>query len=164
MRGALPVLTCLSSCHFRTAGQLADAAGKNIWDIGNIAFEVDRAHIDFSDPYVLIEANFLVRDSANFHTNSDIDRRGISIGVSERSAYDLWLRNNFKLARIVGSINPNVSRLIFENKVDVLASLKPKLLEETKNNEGIRLITNLSLQSNVNRLAKRKARLCCFRK
>ena len=127
---------------FERPGELADAAGKNIWDIGNIAFEVDRAHaIDFSDPYVLIEANFLVRDSANFHTNSDIDRPGISIGVSERSAYDLWLCNNFKLARIVRSASIQMSHaLFFENKVDVLASLKPKLLEETENNEGIRLI------------------------
>ena len=120
---------------FERPGELADAAGKNIWDIGNIAFEVDRAHaIDFSDTYVLIEANFLVRDSANFHTNSDIDRRGISIGVSERSAYDLWLRNNFKLARIVRSPSIQMSHdLFFENKVDVLAGLKPKLLEETEN-------------------------------
>ena len=30
--------------------------------------------------------------------------------------------------------------LFFENKVDVLASLKPKLLEETENHEGIRLV------------------------
>ena len=127
---------------FERPGKLADAVGKNIWDIGNIAFEIDRAHaIDFSDTYVLIEANFLVRDSANFHTNSDIDRRGISIGVSERSAYDLWLRNNFKLARIVRSPSIQMSHdLFFENKVDVLASLKPKLLEETKNHEGIRLV------------------------
>ena len=127
---------------FERPGKLADAADKNIWDIGNIAFEVDRAHaIDFSDPYVLIEANFLVRDSTYFHTNSDIDRRGISIGVSERSAYDLWLRNNFKSARIVRAPSIQMSHdLFFENKVDVLASLKPKLLEETKNHEGMRLI------------------------
>ena len=30
--------------------------------------------------------------------------------------------------------------LFFENKVDVLASLKPKLLEETENHKGIRLV------------------------
>ena len=30
--------------------------------------------------------------------------------------------------------------LFLENKVDVLASLKPKLLEETENHEGIKLV------------------------
>ena len=127
---------------FERPGELADAAGKNIWDIGNIAFEVDRAHaIDFSDPYVLIEANFLVRDSTNFHTNSDIDRRGISIGVSERSAYDLWLSDNFKSAKIVRAPSIQASHALFwDKKVDVLASLKPKLIEEIDNREGVRLI------------------------
>ena len=49
--------------------------------------------------------------------------------------------NNFKLARIVRSPSIQMSHALFwENKVDVLASLKPKLLEETENNEGIRLI------------------------
>ena len=127
---------------FERPGILADAAGKNVWDIGNIAYEVERSQtIDFSDPYVLIEANFLVRQNANLHKNCDVDQQGVSIGVSERSAYDLWLCNNFKLARIVRAPSIQMSHaLFFENKVDVLASLKPKLLEETENNEGIRLI------------------------
>lgn len=127
---------------FERPGILADAAGKNVWDIGNIAYEVERSQtIDFSDPYVLIEANFLVRQNANLHKNCDVDQQGVSIGVSERSAYDLWLCNNFKLARIVRSPSIQMSHaLFFENKVDVLASLKPKLLEETENNEGIRLV------------------------
>ena len=114
---------------FERPGILADAAGKNVWDIGNIAYEVERSQtIDFSDPYVLIEANFLVRQNANLHKNCDIDRQGVSIGVSERSAYDLWLCNNFKLAKIVRSPSIQASHaLFFENKVDVLASLKPKL-------------------------------------
>ena len=88
--------------------------GKNIWDIGNIAFEVDRAHaIDFSDPYVLIEVNV---SSVNFH-QLDIDRPGISMF---KRAYDLAY-NNFKLARIVRASSIQMSHaLFFENKVDVL--------------------------------------------
>jgi polar amino acid transport system substrate-binding protein len=127
---------------FERPGKLADAVQRNVWDIGNIAFEVQRAQtIDFSDPYVLIEANFLVRENANFQNNSDIDRQGVSIGVSERSAYDLWLSNNFKSAKIVRAPSIQMSHDLFlANKVDVLAGLKPKLLEEVKNHEGIRLV------------------------
>jgi polar amino acid transport system substrate-binding protein len=89
----------------------------------------------------LIEANFLVRENANFRNNSDVDQQGVSIGVSERSAYDLWLRNNFKSAKVVRAQSIQMSHDLFlENKVDVLASLKPKLLEEIDNHKGVRLI------------------------
>ena len=61
---------------FERPGILADAAGKNVWDIGNIACEVERSQtIDFSDPYVLIEANFLVHQNANLHKNCDVDQQ-----------------------------------------------------------------------------------------
>lgn len=127
---------------FERPGKLADAVGKNIWDIGNIAFEVERAQtIDFSDPYVLIEANFLVRENTNFQTNSDVDQHNVRISVSERSAYDLWLSNKFKSAKIIRAPSIQMSHDLFlENKVDVLAGLKPKLLQEIKNHRGIRLI------------------------
>ena len=127
---------------FERPGILADAAGKNVWDIGNIAYEVERSQtIDFSDPYVLIEANFLVRQNANLHKNCDVDQQGVSIGVSERSAYDLWLSDNFKSAKIVRAPSIQASHALFwDNKVDVLASLKPKLIEEIDNREGVRLI------------------------
>ena len=127
---------------FERPGILADAAGKNVWDIGNIAYEVERSQtIDFSDPYVLIEANFLVRQNANLNKNCDVDQPGVSIGVSERSAYDLWLSDNFKSAKIVRAPSIQASHALFwDNKVDVLASLKPKLIEEIDNREGVRLI------------------------
>ena len=127
---------------FERPGTLADAAGKNVWDIGNIAYEVERSQtIDFSDPYVLIEANFLVRQNANLNKNRDVDQQGVSIGVSERSAYDLWLSDNFKTATIVRAPSIQASHALFwDNKVDVLASLKPKLIEEIDNREGVRLI------------------------
>jgi polar amino acid transport system substrate-binding protein len=127
---------------FERPGILADAAGKNVWDIGNIAYEVERSQtIDFSDPYVLIEANFLVRQNTNLHKNCDVDQQGVSISVSERSAYDLWLSDHFKSAKIVRAPSIQASHALFwDNKVDVLASLKPKLIEEIDNREGVRLI------------------------
>ena len=67
-------LPCELVC-FDRPGKLADAINQDIWDIGNIAFEAERAQtLDFSNPYVVIEANFLVRYDDNFLTNDDIDR------------------------------------------------------------------------------------------
>jgi len=123
-------------------GKLADAVNQDIWDIGNIAFEAERAQtLDFSHPYVVIEANFLVRHDDDFLTNDDVDRAGTKIAVSERSAYDLWLTDHFSQAQIIRASSIQAAHdLFFEEKVDVLASLKPKLLEDLANHSGLRMI------------------------
>ena len=127
---------------FDRPGQLADAVNENIWDIGNIAFEAERAQtLDFSNPYVLIEANFLFRQDEDFVSNDDVDREAVRIAVSERSAYDLWLTDNFKRAQIVRAPSIKAAhKMFFENEVNVLASLKPKLLEDMVSHDGLRLI------------------------
>jgi len=134
-------LPCELVC-FDRPGKLADAINQDIWDIGNIAFEAERAQtLDFSHPYVVIEANFLVRYDDNFLINDDIDRAGTKIAVSERSAYDLWLTDHFSQAQIIRASSIQAAHdLFFEKKVDVLASLKPKLLEDMANHSGVRII------------------------
>jgi polar amino acid transport system substrate-binding protein len=134
-------LPCELIC-FDRPGKLADAVNQDIWDIGNIAFEAERAQtLDFSHPYVVIEANFLVRHDDNFLTNDDVDRAGIKIAVSERSAYDLWLTDHFSQAQIIRASSIQAAHDLFlEKKVDVLASLKPKLLEDLANHSGLRMI------------------------
>ncbi|MDA8723220.1 transporter substrate-binding domain-containing protein [Alphaproteobacteria bacterium] len=134
-------LPCELIC-FDRPGKLADTVNQDIWDIGNIAFEAERAQtLDFSHPYVVIEANFLVRHDDDFLTNDDVDRAGTKIAVSERSAYDLWLTNHFSQAQIIRASSIQAAHdLFFEEKVDVLASLKPKLLEDLANHSGLRMI------------------------
>lgn len=134
-------LPCELVC-FDRPGKLADAVNQDIWDIGNIAFEAERAQtLDFSHPYVVIEANFLVRHDDDFLTNQDVDRAGTKIAVSERSAYDLWLTDHFSQAQIIRASSVQAAHdLFFEKKVDVLASLKPKLLEDMANHSGLRMI------------------------
>ena len=134
-------LPCELIC-FDRPGKLADAVNQDIWDIGNIAFEAERAQtLDFSHPYVVIEANFLVRDDDDFLTNDDVDQANTKIAVSERSAYDLWLTDHFSQAQIIRASSIQAAHdLFFEKKVDVLASLKPKLLEDLANHSGLRII------------------------
>ena len=127
---------------FANPGLLADAVNNNEWDIGNIASEKERSKtIDFSDPYVNIDANFLFRGEDNFKNNNDIDQPGIKIGVFERSAYDLWLTENFKKAELIRVNSIEESHNLFkENKVDILAGLKPKLIDEMKKNNNYEMI------------------------
>ena len=127
---------------FANPGLLADAVNNNEWDIGNIASEKERGKtIDFSDPYVNIDANFLFREEDNFKNNNDIDQSGIQIAVFERSAYDLWLTENFKKAELIRVKSIEESHNLFkENKVNILAGLKSKLIDEMKKNNNYEMI------------------------
>ena len=127
---------------YKRPGELADAVNKNQWDIGNIAFEPKRAEmIDFTNSYVNIDANFLVRKIDNFKTNEDVSKAKEKIVVAERSAYDLWLSENFKDIELIRASSIQNSHILFnEGKANVLAGLKPKLIEELSKNDQLELI------------------------
>jgi polar amino acid transport system substrate-binding protein len=87
---------------FKTPGELADAAVKDVWDIGNIGAEPERAKtIAFSPAYVEIEATYLVPAGSPIQRIDEVDRDGVRIAVSARSAYGLWLSDNIKHAELV---------------------------------------------------------------
>tara|TARA_B100001109_G_scaffold79279_1_gene64886 strand:- start:1224 stop:1952 length:729 start_codon:yes stop_codon:yes gene_type:complete len=128
---------------FEKPGLLADAVNNNQWDVGNIAYEKERGKtIDFSIPYVNIDANFVFRKKDNFTNNDEINSSNIKIAVVERSAYDLWLTENFKNAKLIKVSTIDKSHKLFrDGDVDVLAGLKPKLKEEVRLNEGLEIIS-----------------------
>ena len=127
---------------YKRPGELADAVNKNQWDIGNIAFEPKRAEmIDFTNSYVNIDANFLVRKIDNLKTNEDVSKAKVKIAVAERSAYDLWLSENFKDIELIRASSIQNSHILFnEGKANVLAGLKPKLIEELSKNDQLEII------------------------
>src|SRR3954470_4997481 len=85
-------------------GELADAAGSGVWDIGLIGAEPQRAEkIAFTPAYVEIEATYLVPAGSPVSSIAEVDRAGIRIAVTARSAYDLWLERNLKNAQLVRS-------------------------------------------------------------
>ena len=125
---------------FDSPGVLADAVNDDMWDIANIAFEPERAtHISFSQPYILIDANFQVRAGSALTENQQMNSPDVTIILYNRSAYDLWLKENFTKARYlrVDSIQESHDRF-YSGEGDVLASLKPKLIAD--NAEGYQII------------------------
>ena len=127
---------------FEGPGQLADTVEDDAWDIGNIAIEQARAQtIHFSDPYLQIDANFMVMRDAPFTDNASIDMEGVTIAAYRGSAYDLWLSETLRSARIVRYESIEISHKMFrQGKTDVLASLKPKLLSDISSHDGYRIV------------------------
>ena len=71
----------------------------------------------------------------------DVDQSGVRIVVKARSAYDLWLTENIQQAEIIRTKTIEESFQEFcSEKYEVLAGLKPRLLEDTKRLEGSRIL------------------------
>jgi polar amino acid transport system substrate-binding protein len=117
---------------FKTPGELADAAGKNIWDIGLIGAEPQRAQtIAFTAAYAEIEATYLVPAGSPIKAIAEVDRPGVRSAVTARSAYELWLNRNIKHAQLIlsNSLDAACEQFIAD-KLEALAGLRPRLLSD----------------------------------
>lgn len=132
----------LSLIPFGTPGELGDAVDANVWDIGLIGAEPQRAErIEFTAPYAEIEATYLVRAGSSIRTVDEVDRPGVRIAVSPRSAYGLWLERNIRHATLVPVEGSDrvFDRFVAED-VEVMAALRPGLLEDVKRLPGARVL------------------------
>jgi polar amino acid transport system substrate-binding protein len=127
---------------YKTPGELADMAGKNAWDIGLIGAEPQRAAaIAFTAAYVEIEATYLVPAGSPLRSIADVDRAGVRIAVTGRSAYGLWLDRNIKHAKLVRSDTLDSAYEQFvQDKLDALAGLRPRLISDVSKLPGARIL------------------------
>ena len=127
---------------FPRPGELADAAGANVWDIGLIAAEPARAEaIAFSPAYAEIEATYLVPAGSKITRVAEVDRPGIKIAIAARAAYDLWLSRHLRHAELVRAASLDASYDLFvSEKLDALAGLRPRLLQDVEKLPGARIL------------------------
>ena len=123
-------------------GELADDAGKGMWDIGLIGAEPQRAEqIAFTAAYVEIEATYLVPAGSPIKTIAEVDRAGVRIAVTARSAYELWLARNIKHATLVGTDTlDSAMKQFVDEKMEALAGLRPRLLQDVGKIPGARIL------------------------
>ena len=127
---------------FPSPGELADAAGGDVWDIGMIGAEPARAErIAFTAAYVEIEATYLVPEGSSLEAIEDVDRDGVRIAISGRSAYDLYLSRSLRNAELVRAQGVKGAVEIFvRDGLDALAGLRPALAAEAANLPGTRVL------------------------
>ena len=127
---------------FATPGELADAAGEDAWDIGNIGAEPERAKtIAFTAAYVEIEATYIVPEGSPIQSIAEVDKSGNRIAVSARSAYELWLSDNIQNAELKLAQGLDGSFDLFvEEKLEALAGLRPRLITDVEKLPGARIL------------------------
>lgn len=127
---------------YERPSHLADAAGTNVWDIGLIGAEPQRAEkIAFTPAYCEIEATYLVPSGSPISSIADVDRPGVRITVRRGAAYCLWLERNIKQAKLVMSDTADgpFDQFVAE-KLEAYASLKPQLLTDAAKLPGSKIL------------------------
>jgi polar amino acid transport system substrate-binding protein len=123
-------------------GELADDAEKGLWDIGNIGAEPQRAAvINFTAAYSEIEATYLVPAGSPIKDVGEVDQPGKRCAVTARSAYGLWLENNYKKGQLLQFDSADAAIKAFtEQKMDAYAGLRPGLIDVAAKIPGSRIL------------------------
>ena len=127
---------------FAGAGETADGAKSGAWDVAFLGAEPQRAEqIAFTPAYLEIPATYLVPAGSQIKSLTEVDRPGVRIAVSARSAYDLYLSRNLKHAQLVRAegIQPSYDLFVRE-KLDLLAGLLPRLTSDVAKLPGSRIL------------------------
>ena len=116
----------------------------NAWDVGFLAIDPSRATVvDFSPPYLQIDATYLVPDGSSIRNVTDADQPGIRIAVTSKSVEEIVLSRALKRAelRSVDTISAGFDLLRAKN-ADVLAAPRPALLPLSSRLPGSRVLTD----------------------
>ena len=100
--------------------------------------------VAFSAPYLTIEGVFLVKRDAAFSSESDVDRPGVTIGVKEGSAYDLYLSRTIEHATVVRGTDG--TDVFVEQGLDVAAGIRQPMTSFVGDGAAYRLLEPAFMQ------------------
>ena len=111
-------------------------------DVGFFAIDPKRGEgVCFTDPYLLIEGCYLVREGSPIQRNEQVDAPGIRLMVGQGSAYDLYLSREIRHATIERApSSPEVIEYFLRQGADVAAGVKQQIAQEAQRRTGLRLL------------------------
>jgi polar amino acid transport system substrate-binding protein len=132
----------LKLLQYARPGEIADDAEKGLWDIGNIGAEPQRAAvISFTAAYAEIEATYLVPAGSPIKAIAEVDQPGKRLAVTARSAYGLWLENNYVRGELVQFDNAAEALKAFDaGGFEAYAGLRPGLIDEQVKRPGSHIL------------------------
>lgn len=119
----------LSMQAFDAAGKVFAALEEGAWNLAFLAIEpVREAQICFSEPYVLIEGTYLVRQDAPFTRVDQLDCAGLRLAVGKGAAYDLYLSRTLQHANLVrAETSAGAVDVFVEQGLDAAAGVRQPL-------------------------------------
>jgi polar amino acid transport system substrate-binding protein len=127
---------------YDAAGKMTDAIGTGSWDIAYLAIDSARANdIDFSAAYIELEGTYLVPAGSRLRRIEDVDREGVRIAVTAKSAYDLYLSRELKAAQLVRTATtPDSIELMVSQRLDAVAAVRTALVTAAKRIPGSQVL------------------------
>jgi polar amino acid transport system substrate-binding protein len=127
---------------FESAGKMVEGLQAAAWDVSFLAVDPGREQeISFTAPYIEIEGTYLVPPESALGAIADVDHENVRVGVSSKSAYDLFLSRNLKHAELVRESSPEAAfELIVAGKVDALGGVRQHLVAHTEKLPGSRVL------------------------
>lgn len=126
----------------QTAAASVDHVAAETADIGFFAIDPKRGEaVVFTDPYLLIEGCFLVRETSSIMANDQVDQPGLRVVVGQGSAYDLYLSREIRHASIERApSSPAVVEHFLATGADVAAGVRQQIAQEAQRWGGLRLL------------------------
>ena len=127
---------------FASAGETADGVKQGAWDVAFLGAEPQRAsEIAFSAAYLEIPVTYLVPGNSSIQSLADVDRTGVRVAVSAKSAYDLFLTRTLKNAQLQRAQGLASAFEMFKaQQLEALAGLRPGLLADAEKMPGSRVL------------------------
>src|SRR5690554_5573442 len=127
---------------FDKAAKSVEAVETGLADIGFFAIDPNRAeHIAFTNPYVLIEGAYVVREDSSIRSNEEVDTKGNRVVVGKGSAYDLYLSRSLKQAEIVrAETSQTVIKTFLDSGAQVAAGVRQQLQADLTHQTGLRML------------------------
>jgi polar amino acid transport system substrate-binding protein len=125
-----------------TAAKSVQAVAEGQADVGFFAIDPTRGEqIAFTEPYVLIEGSYMVRQDAPWVHNDEVDVAGRTVVVGKGSAYDLYLSRAIQHATLVRApSSPAVVETFLAESADVAAGVRQQLAADAQRLGGLRLL------------------------
>ena len=127
---------------FESAGKMVEGLQAAAWDVAFLAVDPGREQeISFTAPYIEIEGTYLVPPESALGAIADVDHANVRVGVSSKSAYDLFLSRNLNHAQLVRESSPEAAfELLGASKVDALGGVRQHLVANRGKLPGSRVL------------------------
>jgi polar amino acid transport system substrate-binding protein len=122
--------------------RVLDGLKDGAWDVGFLGIDPSRATVvDFSPPYLQIDATYLVPAGSSIRNVSDADQPGVRIAVASKSVEEIVLSRRLKRAELRGVDTVSAGfELVRSGNADLLAAPRPAALQFSARLPGSRVL------------------------
>lgn len=117
---------------FPAAGDIVERLRAGALDVGFLSYETARlGEVEFSPPYLEIDATYLVPPGSPLRDVPDVDRDGVRIAIAGRSVYEHYLKRALRHARLSSAPSTHAAYELFAaGGFDALVGLRPRLIAD----------------------------------